>query len=707
MLKLFLFGPPRIERGGRRVDLGLRKAMALLAYLAVSNQPHTREAMATMLWPDASHSAALGRLRRAVHRITHTLGADILTATPESLEINRDRGLGLDVEEFRSEVALGREAAGPEAFSRLAHAAELYVDHFLAGFTLPDSFAFDEWQFFQAESLRRALDQVLKELVTFFQAQGEWEPAISHARRRLMLDPLEEAAHTDLMMLYAQAGEQAAALRQYEHCRRVLKAELGVAPKAETSALYHTIRAKELLAQPSPPVPNQAVVGAGRKPSHNLPLHLHPFVGRVQELAHVRHLLVDCKECRLLTLAGPGGTGKTRLAIEASRGVLGAFPDGVFFVCLASVSCAEDLLSAVAEQVGMPPRDRLESREQLFGYISDKCMLLLLDNVDDLLPQSSLVAEMLQAAPHLKILVTSCERLNLVGESVYVLGGMTTPEEGAAVDIESSDAVQMLMQLAELTHPGLDLDAVDLEQAARICRLVQGMPLALVLAVGWLDVLSFREIADEIAQNLDFLETPLRDVPERHRSVRAAFQHAWRRLGAEDQQVYRRLSVFRGGFTRQAARQVAEAGPRTLRRLSDKSLISVRGARYQAHELLRRFAAESLEASDEQERAQALHSKYYLRWTVQLRLEDKRGETWQAAMAEIDAELRNIRAAWSWALRQGDEAAVRQSAEALRPFFAQSHRKQEADRFLDAFRGDDAHGPGASQASGKRGLAPA
>ena len=233
------------------------------------------------------------------------------------------------------------------------------------------------------------------------------------------------------------------------------------------------------------------------------------------------------------------------------------------------------------------------------------------------------------------------------------------------------------MQQAQLARHDLDLRAYDLNAMVRICRLVQGMPLALVLAAGWLEVLSFREIADEIAQSLDFLESQARDMPERQRSVRATFDYSWNRLPAEERQTFIRLSVFRGGFTRQAALSVAGAGLRALRTLANKSLISVgRDERYEIHELLRQYAEEQLELAGEADRARDTHSSYYLD-ALHNREADLKGRRQREALDEIEVDLENIRVAWSWALRRRDVAAVDRAIESLYIFFDLHTRHQE------------------------------
>src|SRR6266545_7674492 len=250
-LKLFVLGQPRLERDGGPIELNLRKALALLVYLAVSGQPHSRDALATLLWPESDQREGRARLRRTLHRLNEAIGNDILDSGPEALRLHPTADLWLDCAAFRQHVNAGLAAAPQDVFApeRLAHlnaAVELYTDDFLAGFTLPDSPTFDEWQFFQRESLRQLCGQVLEQLVQAYRGQQAWAQAIVYARKWVALDGLHEPAHRALMWLYAWAGQQAAALRQYQECVRVLDAELGAVPEDETTALYEGIRTRQL-----------------------------------------------------------------------------------------------------------------------------------------------------------------------------------------------------------------------------------------------------------------------------------------------------------------------------------------------------------------------------------------------------------------------------------------------------------------------------
>ena len=259
MLRLFCFGPPRLERDGRPVEIGLRKAWALLIYLAVNKQVHSRDALATLLWPESDQRSARASLRRTLYQLSHRLVEPVIAAGPETIGVASTADIWLDVDAFHAQLAASRPPAytpselSSEGRQQLAKAAALYGDDFLAGFSLPDCPAFDEWQFFQRENLRQSLAQAAQQLAQAFAAQGDYESGIPHARRWVALDPLHEPAQRQLMRLYAQAGQQAAALRQYQECARTLEADLGVEPQPETTELYESIRHSRTVAAAAAP----------------------------------------------------------------------------------------------------------------------------------------------------------------------------------------------------------------------------------------------------------------------------------------------------------------------------------------------------------------------------------------------------------------------------------------------------------------------
>lgn len=665
-LKLYTLGPPRLEREGQPVDLRLRKALGLVAYLAVTARAHSRDALATLLWPESDQGEARGRLRRTLHRIGEALGADVLDADRDSLRIQPGLDLWVDCEAFRAEVADAMPGAGPQDLSpthlaKLAAAVDRYGGDFLAGLTLPDSPSFDEWLFFQRESLRQLYGQALEQLVGAHLRAARGDDAVGYARRWVALDALHEPAQRILMRAYAASGQQAAALRQYQECARVLRAGLGAEPDPETTALYEAIRDHR--------APSRAAAGqdaglarAPDHPRHNLPAQPTSFIGRSTELAELAQLLRQ-PDARLVTVVGPGGIGKTRLALAAADAARDVFADRVVFVSLAPLASADLMTAALAESLGVQLLASTPPREQLLAYLRPRHVLLILDNFEHLLDAASYLAALLEGAPRLRILVTSRERLNLSGETVYRLDSMDYPPQGALHDALAYGAVQLLMQSARLARPNLAPRDFDLAQMVRICHLVAGMPLALVLAAGWLEVLSFPEIADEIARSLDILESTARDVPARQRSVRAAFDASWSRLPADERLAFAKLSVFRGGFTRQAAHAVAGASLRTLRTLANKSFVAARpDERYEIHELLRQYGEAQLVESGAAGSTADAHADFFLR-SVSKRESELKGGRQLEALRDMSADIDNIRAAWRRAVERRDVHAIAGAAE--------------------------------------------
>lgn len=420
---------------------------------------------------------------------------------------------------------------------------------------------------------------------------------------------------------------------------------------------------------------------------NNLPVQLTEFIGRQEATMETRRTL---QECRLLTIVGPGGIGKSRLAIEMAADLAKQFRHGVFFVPLAPLTDDQYIVVTISDIIGLRNPAGSDLRQGLLNYLRHKQLLLIMDNFEHVLASADIVTDILHEAPQVKVICTSRERLNLSSEAVYMLSGLDYPTDPRLTgeEVARFGAVQLLLDRARLVRPGLEVDGLELAQAARICRLVQGMPLALVLAAGWLEMLTFEEVADEITASLDILEGRARDMPERQRSVRAAFDYSWGRLTIEDQQAYSQLSVFRGGFSRWAAQQVAGAGLRTLRTLVEKSLITADGAdRFAVHELLRQFAEEKLDSAGQGESIRDAHSHYYLEAVAQ-READLKGRRQLEALEEIEVDLDNVRAAWAWSIEQQDERAIDRAQEGISLFFFMRSRNQEGwSLFQQALQG--------------------
>jgi len=640
-----------------------------LAYLAVTGASHRRDRLAVLFWPESDAVRAQNALRYTLSLLRKALNGAWLVVDRETVGLDGSEKRAVDVVRFRDLLAEcrahghpGNEVC-PECWPLLIEAVELYQGDFMAGFTLRGSSEFDDWQALETEALRRELAGALERLVGGYAAQGEVERGMAYAQRWLALDALDEAAHRCLMRLYAGSGQQAAALRQYEMCERVLREELGVSPSRETRALCQAIREGRVpQLQVSPP----AFVEVPAAPRHNLPAQPTPFVGREGELDQMAELLGD-PGCRLLTVVGAGGMGKTRLAIQAAEEHLQAFADGAWFVPLASLESVDLLASTILDVLDVPLSESVHPKEQLLHVLRGRKVLLVLDNFEHLLEGTALVTEMLREAPHLKVVVTSRERLNVRGEWLLPLGGMEYPEEEmAGVREEEYSAIELFVQCARRVRPDFTLARAGAPWVARICQLVEGMPLAIELAAPRVRVMECEGIAEEIEGGLGFLATTLRDVPERHRSMRAVFDHSWGLLSDEERSVLRKLSMFRGGFRREAGEAVAGASLEVLSSLVDKSWVrSPPSGRYEMHELIRQYASEHLEGDPaEGDQVRDRHSRYYGAF-LEEREESLHGWGQAETFREILEEMDNVWYAWRWAVERGHVETLGRIVEAL------------------------------------------
>jgi predicted ATPase/DNA-binding CsgD family transcriptional regulator len=419
---------------------------------------------------------------------------------------------------------------------------------------------------------------------------------------------------------------------------------------------------------------------------HNLPRQTTPFVGRRSELIEIARLL-DEPDTRLITILAPGGMGKTRLVLAAAEQQSRAFPDGVFFVGLAPLRSADAILTAIASAAGFNFYAAENPEQQLLDFLSERQMLLALDNFEHLLDGATLVNAILRAAPQVRVLATSREKLNLSGETIYALSGLDFPTWETPEDALEYDAVRLFMQSARRVRPDFELRADHLDYLSRICRLTAGMPLALVLAAGWVDALSLEQIAGELQQGIDILETELRDVPERQRSVRASFNYTWERLSDAERDVFIRLSVFKGGFTVEAAQAIAGANARHLRKLVDRALVQILPTgRYDIHELMRQYASGHLRDAGEYDHMKTAHCHYYLELLREHETIIKSPRQLES-LAAIYADHENIYAAWRYGVEQGEAEAIRQAAETLTTYvLVQSTQQIEAERLLRAAR---------------------
>lgn len=676
-LTVQLLGPPQVELSGQPISVDTRKAIALIAYLAATNQIQQRTVLAALLWPESDESRARSALRRTLATLNRAIDGPWLEATRKTIQLVPHPALEVDVIQVRSLLAECRKAKNDceRRIPLLEKAISLFRGVFLEGFTLQDSAEFDEWQRIEEETWQRELSWALKEVIACHQQAGNYETAVKHGRHWLSLDNLHEPAHQALMRVYALSGQRSAAIRQYETCQGLLAEELGIDPQSETTALYKQILSgeleKETAAPPQTPTLEPTALPHPAAPPGNLPSQSTSFVGREKELAEILELLDDSNN-RLISVIGPGGIGKTRLSLEVGARRNGNYAHGVFFVPIGPVSAVDYLVPTIADAIGFTffPGSGADPRVPLLNYLRDKEMFLILDNFEHVMDGVDLVSEILQKSPHIQILVTSQERLNLAEEWLVEIYGLECPKD--LEDIESCSAVKLFTERASQVNKAFALKVDEKPQIARICHLVGGMPLGIELASTWTRILSCQAIADQIEESMDFLASNVRNIPARHRSIRAVFEHSWRLLEEDERVAFRKLSVFRGGFSAEAAGRVTGASLRTLLALTNKSLLaSNQNGRFEIQEVLHQYAHEKFQADfpeEAQQEVEARHSAFYLDF-LQEKEPALRSQGQTAALAQIGEAIENVRLAWQWAVDHEEFEAIGTAMEPLYRFY--------------------------------------
>ncbi|MBI3958192.1 MAG: AAA family ATPase [Chloroflexi bacterium] len=679
LLELKLLESPQVFLDGQPVTgFVSRKAEALLYYLAWTGRAHSREAIAGLLWGESAESAARTNLRGVIANLRQLLAAH-LTVERQTLAFRAESTHTIDAARFAESVNALASAPTltPAQAASLQQSLALYRGDFLDGFYLKDAPEFERWMLAERARLRDGAVQTFQRLARHFAEAEEWPSAIATVRQLLALEPWREEAHRQLMSCLARSGERGAALAHFEICRQLLADELDVEPSEETLALVDQIRAGGLApAERDAP----AVEIPSRRPPA-LPTYAHPFVGRRDELATLTDWLAD-PTCRAVTILGAGGMGKTRLALALAEQLSPRYRDGVYFIPLAATERVEEIVPAIAHAVGfLFQNDRRPAQTQLADFLRDRELLLVLDNWEHLLAASPMLGELAQTCPGVQMIVTSRERLRISQESVFPLLGMGYPGDGPGDGAEYSAvdlfADTMRRQQRELPHSPEEWSAI-----ARICRLVEGMPLAIVLAAGWLGLLRLDEIAEEIARSADILESDLRDAPPRQRSMRVVFEQSWQRLTEAERALYMRLSVFHDGFTGNGAMRGAGATVSVLRGLTDKALLwRDSGDRYHIHELLRQYAAEKLAAHQLEGEVCQSHSAYYM--DLLSRSEPELyGRNQLLTLDLLKAEEANLRAAWQWALARRPFAELAQAVNGWGLYYEISGRMVEGEALL-------------------------
>jgi predicted ATPase/DNA-binding SARP family transcriptional activator len=651
------------------ITITKRKAMALLTYLVIEvDHPHTRESMLGLLWPEHSTPAAQNSLRVTWSQLQKYLKKvqedtqPYLISNRLDLQFNPLSRYELDVALFRSLIEACHTHAHPaqpqdcaECAARLAEAVKLVRGPLLDGFSLPDCPAFDEWLFFQRERLQLQITTALEQLADFYERTGDGTEAETCVRRLLEFDPLREHAHRQLMRVLADAGKRSAALAQYETCRRLLADELGVSPAPETTLLAEQIR---MLAS-----------AQNNVPTHNLPPSFSRFIGREQEKGRIEDLLAT-QGTRVVTLTGPGGVGKTRLALQTAHHLVNHFPNGAWLVELAGINNALSVPTAIAAALGILPDAGRPPENALEDYLRDKSLLLILDNCEHLIEScAQLMKAFSNAAPGLVVLATSRIPLHLVGEHVVRLDSLSTPQLKAfetisAFDALQHDAIQLFANRASHALMSFFITDSNATAVGQICNQLDGMPLAIELAAARVSSFPIEEIAKRLDQRFRWRNAHAAGKLSRQQTLWAMIDWSYDLLDNQARDLFKRLSVFAGGWDLEAAEAICskqEMCADSLGQLVDQSLVvfgyDPENRRYRMHETIRQFAQEQLRSSEQEADTLEIHARYYAELAARA-AENRTGEPFPERLRTVIDDHDNLRLAFEWLIAQDPEQAL-------------------------------------------------
>ncbi|MCI0394921.1 MAG: tetratricopeptide repeat protein [Chloroflexi bacterium] len=664
-----LLGQLQIEhRRLGAITLANRKAIGLLAYLLIeSDHAHSREFLLGLLWPNLPTAAAQNNLRVTWSHLQKALGTSDSDEQPHlignrlTLHFNPLSDHELDVARFHTLIEACRLHPHPdqndclECAARLTEALDLVRGEFLDEFSLPNCLQFDEWLLMQRQRFQVQVTAALEQLAAFHERAGRLAEAERATRRLLEYDPLSESAYRQLMRVLARADQRSAALDAYETCRRVLATELGLAPAVETVTLAEQIRAVA-------PFEAHATRAA-------LPPVLTRFLGRQQESARLVDLL-SRRTVRLVTLTGPGGVGKTRLALEVANRMAGVFAHDICLVELAGVADGSAVDDAVAAALRLPTNTGRSSTAAIVDYLRDKTMLLALDNCEHLVKACARLVQTLgREAAGLTVLATSRVPLHLAEEHVVRLEPFATPaindaERLTVAESLNFDSVQLFTNRAAQSLLHFRLTDANVLAVARICQQLDGIPLAIEIAAAQVRTLPIEAIAERLGQRFTWLNRRAGETMPRQRTLHTLIDWSYGLLSHQERPVLRRLAVFAGGWTLEAAEAVSTPGEpcaEVLAELVDHSLV-VFGAdaerrRYSMHETIRQFAQEQLRGSDQEADALERHARYYAQ-LVSRAAENRAGRTLPERLRTVQDDHDNLRRAFEWLLAHDREQAL-------------------------------------------------
>jgi len=660
MLEISLLGEINIRLDGQPITrFRSQKELALLLFLAHNGQTHNREALAELLWEAEARSTkqSLSNLRTALARLRKQVG-DHLIVTRKTVAVTPAVHDQTDTVRILAMLDGAGNVRSVTGINLLSQGLDLYRGEFLAGFSLPDTIHFSDWLIVEQERLHKIAMGGYRQLAGWQEEQGAFSAGVVTAQQWVTWDPLDETAQQQLMRLLVYDGRNSEALQVYEKCRHLLQTELGIPPAPATTTLHKAIQDGSL------PQPNISPA-----PLHNIPRALTPLFGRKEEIRKLTTYLLN-PEYPLISITGAGGMGKTSLALATGRQLLKEeqhpFKDGIWFVSLEAITgdtpgnIREEVAALVGQAMDLYFHAESDLWSQLLGQLASRTLLLILDNIEQFFTVAAdLIVDLLEVGEDIQLLVTSHTTLAMASSVAFPLKGLETPTMISAEALQN-ESVRLFAERASRMPAPFHLEK-HLAEVVAICQFVEGMPLGIELAAASLGRLMIDEIMPAFTGNLQLLNSTHRDLPARQRTLQAVFDYTWQLLDPHEQTLLAQISIFRGGFTRQAAEAILNDTTSGLFNLQDHALLSRdEMGRFRMHPLLCQFAREKLSSPNMIEIAEGVlnrHSIYYADFLQSFEDELQRG-VGQEALPTILPELANLRAAWLHAVEAGEWPAL-------------------------------------------------
>jgi len=688
-LRFFLLGKPRIEKNGEPyTELQSPQILGLLAYLlADRNYMHAREEVIQLFWPDASKIAARNKLRVALFRLKgafqDVLGEEpLISSTTRSIGINPDCQFWVDIYSFQNVVEqyqdefLTTGTLTLSAINDLIQALQLYQQEFLYENDF-DNLKFKNWLFFKKEQFRQYASWANDRLLEYYEGNRKYEQCLQYTRFGLIQDPWDEKLHQQHMRFLTLTGKREQALEHFGRLKKIFSQERGIPLSGDTEKLYKRI-------QDSEDGENLNLVIAKTRPLtetkgnlHNFPPVSYNFLGREGSLKNLKELLKD-PERRMINIVGPGGIGKTQLAIQTAMNCRDVFTDGIFYLPLEAPTTSRLFASHLAYILGLHTTGHKATQSQVLEALQNLNILLVLDNVRQMNSLDFFLRNLIERAPRVKLLTTSQTRLNMKDEIVFTISGLEYPAAETAITYDEAikyPAVHLFERFSQMYNIHTINNEDEINEVVQICRMLEGHPLGIELAANWASMNGCKQTIADMESGVANLDKRFETLTDSQRYLRIVNDLAWAMLNEREQLIFEKLSIFPGGFKREIADLIINANQHDLLTLKRHAFIdrSQKTGRYYVHPLLKEYAYQHLvESNQEDPTAEESFRRDYCEFFLYFlfkRYVNLVVESNWSQVYEIQYELPNIRQAWEEAVYYGLYDQIRQAAPALMVFY--------------------------------------